>query len=189
MRWEDLFSDLELQWEAAEAAELEAEIADRSRREAAYLRMLDRMRPAVGAEVRCLLRGGQGPGPLAITGRLSALGVDWLLVSETGSTEVLVPRASLLAVRGLTTISAQPGHEGRLAARLDLRHVVRGLVRDRSVCAVALLGGAVLTGTLLRVGADFLELAEHPLGEFARRNDVRSGWTVPFDGLAYIRRS
>ncbi|CUU59993.1 hypothetical protein CcI49_33260 [Frankia sp. CcI49] len=189
MRWEDLFSDLELQWEAAEAAELDAEIADRTRREAAYLRMLDRMRPAIGSEVRCLLRGGPGPGPFAVNGRLSALGVDWLLLNETASTELLVPRASLLAVRGLTAVSAQPGHEGRLAARLDLRHVVRGLVRDRSVCAVTLLGGAALTGTLLRVGADFLELAEHPLGEFARRTEIRSGWTIPFDGLAFIRRS
>ncbi|OAA19723.1 hypothetical protein UG55_108618 [Frankia sp. EI5c] len=189
MRWEDLFADLELQWEAAEAAELDAEIADRTRREAGYLRLLDRMRPGVGAEVRCLLRGGPGAGPVAVTGRISALGVDWMLLSEAGLTEVLVPRASLLAVRGLTAVSATPGHEGRLAARLDLRHVVRGLVRDRSVCTVTLLGGAALTGTLLRVGADFLELAEHPLGEFARRADVRAGWTVPIEALAFIRRS
>lgn len=189
MRWDDLFADLELQWEATEAAELTAEVADRTRREAAYLRMLDRLRPAVGAEVRCLLRGGPGPGALSITGRISALGVDWLLLGETGSTEVLVPQSSLLAVRGLTVVSAQPGHEGALGARLDLRHVLRGLVRDRSVCTVTLVGGTALTGTLLRVGADFLELAEHPLGEFVRRADVRSGWTVPFAGLAFIRRS
>lgn len=189
MRWEDLFSDLELQWEAAEAAELEAEVADRTRREAAYIRLLDRLRPAVGADVRCLLRGGPGPAPLSITGRLSALGVDWILLGEFGSSEVLVPHASVLAIRGLTAVSAQPGHEGALEARLDLRYVVRGLVRDRSVCTVALVGGAALTGTLLRVGADFLELAEHPLGDFARRSDIRSGWTVPFDSLAFIRRS
>ncbi|CAI7979763.1 hypothetical protein MXD62_33870 [Frankia sp. Mgl5] len=188
MRWEDLFADLELQWEAVEAAELEAEIADRTRREAGYLRLLDRLRPAVGAEVRCLLRGGPTAGPAAVTGRLTALGVDWLLLSESGPAEVLVPRSSLLAVRGLPTVSAQPGHEGRLAARLDLRHVLRGLVRDRAACAVALLGGGQLTGTLLRVGADFVELAEHPLGEFARRGEVRSGWTVPLEGLAFIRR-
>lgn len=190
MRWEDLFADLELQWEAAEAATLEAELADRSRREAGHLRLLDRLRPAVGHGIRCLLRvGGGGVEQAVVTGRLAALGVDWLLLDEPGMTEILVPRQSLLAVRGLPAVSAQPGHEGLVAARLDLRYVVRGLVRDRSACAVSLLGGGLLTGTLLRVGADFFELAEHGVGEYARRGDVRGGWTVTFDGLAFIRRA
>lgn len=188
MRWEDLFADLELQWEAAEAAEFDAEIADRTRREAAYLRLIDRMRPAVDHEVRCLLKGGPAE-PMVITGLLTALGVDWFLLAEHGGTEVLVPMSSLLAVSGLPAVSAHPGHEGPLAARLDLRYAVRGLVRDRSECVVRLLGGGVLTGTLLRVGADFFELAEHPPGEYVRRGQVRGAWTVPFENLAFIRRA
>ena len=41
-RWEALFDDLAMQWEAAEAAEVELELADRSRREVAFLRLIDR---------------------------------------------------------------------------------------------------------------------------------------------------
>jgi hypothetical protein len=187
MRWEDLFADLELQWEANEDAELAAELADRSRREASYLRLIDRMRPVVGHETRCRVMGGQRSAE-TLHGTLSALGVDWFLIAEPGATEVLVPVRSLVAVENLPVISAQPGHEGPLAAKLDLRYVLRGLVRDRSACTLMLVDGVMVHGTPLRVGADFLELAEHAVGEFARRGQVRSGWTIPLDALGYVRR-
>ncbi|WP_462187726.1 hypothetical protein [Frankia sp. CcWB2] len=187
MRWEDLFADLELQWEANEAAELSAELADRSRREAAYLRLIDRMRPVVGHPARCRVLGGQRA-PEILHGTLSALGVDWLLMAEPGATEALVPVRSLLAVENLPVVSAQPGHEGPLAAKLDLRYVLRGLVRDRSACTLMLVDGVTLHGTPVRVGSDFLEVAEHAVGEFARRGQIRSGWTIPLDAIAYVRR-
>jgi hypothetical protein len=188
MRWEALFADLEMQWEAAEAAELEAEVADRSRREAGYLRLIDRLRPAVGSTVRCFVLGASGPGPLVLTGRLAALGVDWLLLAEPRASEALVPLRSLQSVQGLTAASAQPGHEGPLAARLDLRYALRGLVRDRSVCSVGCIDGSAVRGTAARVGADFLELAEH-VEEQARARDVRAVRTVPLTAIAFVRRA
>ncbi|WP_261565282.1 hypothetical protein [Frankia gtarii] len=187
MRWEDLFADLELQWEENEAAELAAELADRSRREAAYLRLIDRLRPVVGHPARCRVLGGQ-LAPQTLHGTLSALGVDWFLLAEPGATEVLVPMRSLLAVENLPVVSAQPGHEGPLAAKLDLRYVLRGLVRDRCACTLLLVDGTSLHGMPVRVGADFLEVAEHAVGEFARRGRVRAGWTMPLDAIAYVRR-
>ncbi len=83
MRWEDLFADLELQWEANEAAELASELADRSRREAGYLRMIDRMRPVVGYPTRLRVLGGQHAGE-SLHGTLAALGMDWLLLRTGG---------------------------------------------------------------------------------------------------------
>ncbi|MCK9922512.1 hypothetical protein MXD61_11585 [Frankia sp. AgPm24] len=187
MRWEDLFADLELQWEANEAAELASELADRSRREAGYLRMIDRMRPVVGYPTRLRVLGGQHAGE-SLHGTLAALGMDWLLLAEPGATEALVPMRALLAVENLSVISAAPGHEGPLGAKLDLRYVLRGLVRDRSTCTLRFVDGTTLHGTPVRVGADFLEVAEHAVGEFARRGQIRSGWTLPLNALAYIRR-
>ncbi len=95
---------------------------------------------------------------------------------------------ALLAVENLPVISAAPGHEGPLGAKLDLRYVLRGLVRDRSTCTLRFVDGTTLHGTPVRVGADFLEVAEHAVGEFARRGQIRSGWTLPLNALAYIRR-
>jgi len=46
----------------------------------------------------------------------------------------------------------------------------------------------VLTGTIDRVGADFLEMAEHALDVARRAGNVAGVRTVPFTGLALIRR-
>lgn len=187
MRWEALFADLEMQWEAAEAAEFDLEVADRSRREAGYLRLVDRMRPAVGHRVQCTVHGG-GREPVTVAGRLSALGVDWLLVEESAGQEVLVPMVSVTSVSGLAAASAQPGHEGPLAARLDLRHVLRQLVRDRAPCVVGLTDGARVVGTLARVGSDFVEVLEHPGADYPRARDVRAVRTIPLGAIAFVRR-
>jgi hypothetical protein len=185
VRWEALFADLEAQWEAAEDADLAAEVADRSRRELGYLRLLDRLRPAVGRQLRVDVAGQHA----ALTGRLLALGVDWLLAAdEQAGVETLVPLRSVLAVRGLGGQAAHPGHEGRVGARLDLRHVLRGIVRDRSQCLLVLLDGRTVNGTLDRIGADFVDLAEHAPGEFRRPRDV-DGCTVPLAAISLLRRA
>lgn len=197
MRWEALFNDLEMQWEAAEAADLAAEVADRTRREVARLRLVDRLRPCIGEVLRfgtagaALTREGG-----ALTGRLLALGSDWLLVEEQGGREALLPAGALLWVDGLSPTSARPGHEGLLAARLDLRYALRGLCRDRAVLGVTLVDGTLLRGLAHRVGSDFLELidahpgaearwerAERPAGE-RRGSRVR---TVALDAVALVR--
>jgi hypothetical protein len=173
VRWEALFNDLEMQWEAAEAAELAAEVADRTRREVARLRLVDRLRPCIGEALRF---GTAGASPTreggALAGRLLALGADWLLIEEQGAREALVPARAILWVDGLSSASARPGHEGRLAARLDLRYALRGLCRDRAVLAVTLVDGALLRGLAHRVGADFLELTDAP-------TDAEAHWDGP----------
>ena len=51
VRWDELFRDLEGQVAAVEAADLAAEVADRTRRESALLTLADRARGSVGARV------------------------------------------------------------------------------------------------------------------------------------------
>lgn len=182
MRWEDLFRDLEAQLEAAEAAEVAAEVSDRTRREAARLRLVDRLRPAAGHEVRLQVQGGG-----QVSGRLEQVGAQWVLVAEVAGRQALVPLTSVLAVAGLGVLSSPPDQEERVFDRLGLGSALRAIARDRRPVTLGLVDGSSLTGTVDRVGADFLELAEHSTGEPRRRGEVSGVRVVPFGAIGTLR--
>jgi len=183
MRWQALFDDLEAEFEAAEREELDAEVRDRTRRETALVRTVDRLRAATGHPVVVTVPGG------SVRGVLRDTGDDWLLLEEQGTREALVPLAAVLGVSGLGRRTEVPGSEGELARRLDLRWALRGLVRSRAGVQLVLVDGAVLSGTLDRVGADHVELAEHPAGEARRASAVLQVRLVPVAALAVVRSS
>jgi hypothetical protein len=182
-RWDDLFADLEAQADALEAAERAAEISERTRIELARLDVHDRLRAAVGDPVRVQLLGG-----LDVAGTLARVGPDWLLVDEGNGREGLLARPAIRTVHGLGRRSAAPGSAGAVLGRLGLRGVLRAIARDRSPVRLHLLDGAVLDATIDRVGADFLDAAEHPAGEPRRRAEVRDVALVPLSALAAVRR-
>ncbi|NHC13024.1 hypothetical protein [Motilibacter deserti] len=180
MRWEELFADLEAQLEEAERAEHQAEVADRTRRELARVRLVDRLRAAVGSSLTVVV-GAAG----RVRGRLVDVGPDWLLLQEDGR-DALVPVSAVTTVLGLGGRAAGPPRPASVAARLTLGTALRGLVRDRATVRVTTVDGADWTGTLDRVGADFVDSSEGPVdeGRDARARGVRS---VPFAALAVIR--
>jgi hypothetical protein len=182
MRWERLFDDVEAQLEAADRAELAGEVADRTRREIARLRLVDRLRASVGADLRLRVAGAG-----ALAGRLRRVGDGWLLLSPVSGPSALVLRAAVLSVDGLPGAAVEPGSEGPVLSRLDIRHALRAVARDRCPVAVVLCDGTRLDGTLDRVGADFADLALHPAGEARREPAVRSVRTITFEGLAVLR--
>ena len=184
MRWDELFRDLEGQLEAAEGAELATEVADRTRREVAQLRLLDRLAPGVGHQVRLQVAGAG-----LVSGRLEQVGAEWLLVAEAAGRQAVVPVAAVLSAGGLGVLSRTPGQEGRVVARLGLGSALRAIARDRLQVTVVLLDGSALTGTVDRVGADFLEMAEHGPGEPRRRGEVSGMRAVPFAAIAAVRSS
>jgi hypothetical protein len=181
VRWDRLFADLQAQAEAAEAAELAGEITERTRIEVGALRLADRLRPAIDHRVLLTCLGSE-----KVAGVLRRVGPDWLLVEEHADREALLAMAAVTSVAGLGALSA-PGDQGVVAAKLDLRYALRGLARDRAGVAVTLSDAGSVTGTIDRVGADFVEIAEHPGGELRRARAVRQVRTVPLAAIAVVR--
>jgi hypothetical protein len=181
MRWQQLFADLQAQFEAEEVGAERSEAASRTRAELGSVRLAERLRGAVGSPVTL---GCQGAGQ--VTGVLVDVGVDWVLL-EDGGREDLVALRAVRTVGGLGRRTALPEPAHAVWHRLDLRRAVRGLVRDRGTVQVVLDDGVVLTGTLDRVGADYVELAEHPADLPRRPEAVQGVRAVVLDAVALVR--
>ncbi|HLY33671.1 MAG TPA: hypothetical protein VKQ07_03995 [Jatrophihabitantaceae bacterium] len=184
MRWEALFADLTAQAEALERIERDVDVADRTRIETGSVALRDRLAATVGRPVRLRCAGG-----VVVAGRLAQVGTDWLLMDEGSAREALVPLAALLVAGGVRrrTLDALPA--GSVASRLGVRHVLRGIARDRSAALLHLVDGTTISGTIDRVGADFVEVAVHAAGEARRRADVVDVAVVAVGALAAVRRA
>ncbi|RYV50176.1 hypothetical protein [Pengzhenrongella frigida] len=174
MRWEALFADMEAQLEAAQAAERVVEVADLTRAELAGVELGDRLRAALGAEVRISVAGGH-----VVAGQLLEVAAHWLLVAE-GPRRALVPLAAVAAVRGLPARSAPA--TGEVARRLGLGYALRALARDR-VAVRIVADGTELAGRIERVGADHLDLATGVDGG----TGAAQLWAVPFVSIRVVR--
>lgn len=183
MRLDALFEDLESQFDALQDDDLLGEVADRIRAEVAKFTVLDRLRGAVGTVVRVELTNAE-----PVQGELSRVGKDCLLMEAGPYEEWLIPVAALTAVHGLGPWAEAA--EGAVAAKLGLAHLLRGIARDRSPVTLFCLGvgGHPVTGTIDRVGSDFLEIAEHPLDAPRRRTEVYNTRLVPTQAITAVRR-
>src|SRR4051794_26260159 len=169
MRWQQLFADLTAQFDEAEAAAELAESASRARSEVGAVALAGRLAGSVGAHVRIRCRGAGQLG-----GLLADVGPDWLLLVDERGAERLVALGAVTSLAGLVRRTVPQEHEQEpVRVQFDLRLVLRATARDRSAVVLTTDDGGVLTGTIDRVGADFVELAEHPLGEPRRATAVR----------------
>ena len=180
MRWDRLFEDLEAQLAAEEARELHAEVADRTRRERAMLDLHTRLLANVDASGVGLRLPAR-----VVEGRLVDVGPDWALVETAPHRPTLV---ALAAVRGVTGLGAGARTPSVVAKRFALGAALRAVSRDRAVVEVADVDGQVTSGTIDVVGADHLELAEHPSDEMRRSANVTGRVLVPFWSLGSLRR-
>ncbi|MEO3933863.1 hypothetical protein WMO79_13780 [Micrococcaceae bacterium Sec7.4] len=183
MRWDALFDDLETQMAASERLDLDAEVTERTRAEAAAVELADRLRGSLGLLIWLQLASGS-----TVEGTLSHAGSQALVLDEPLH-QVLVPYAAAVRYRGLSRLAVP--ESSRVRQRLGLASALRGLARDRAALAVLLTGGSagetVLHGVIDRVGRDHLDLAVTGDGEDRRTANVRQVATIPFGALAGIR--
>jgi len=186
MRWERLFTDVEAQFAAELDREHASEVADRIRAEIGRVRFRDRTAVAHGSMLTMWVLGAD---PGVLSGELRASGPDWMLLAEREGMETLVPLHAVTAVSGLGSASRAPEQESRLQARLDLGYVLSGIARDRAPVSIVLTDGHLLGGTIDRVGADLIEVAEHHTGDYRRPSAVTGVWSVRTGALALVRRA
>jgi hypothetical protein len=64
---------------------------------------------------------------------------------------------------------------------------LRAIARDRTPVAVLLRDATTVAGTLDRVGADYIDVAEHAPQEPRRSGAVVRARTIPFAAVAAVR--
>ena len=180
MRWELLFADLEALADATERMAFDADVADRGRAERAALTLADRLRGHQGSVLTFRLLDGD-----RIRAQVVDVGSDWVLLDDGAS--IVLPMSAVAGVEGLSRLAATAS--GALARRVRIAVVLRRLSRDRVPLRVGLLDGVTLTGTIDRVGADHLDLAQHATDEVRRAGSVRGVLVVRLGALAQVRSS
>mgnify|MGYP000861797111 CR=1 FL=1 len=176
-RFERLFADLEVTLDAQERAVRDAEVADRTRRERARIELAGRLCAHRGLTIDLRLVGGA-----RAHGRLVDVGADWLAVAPTEQRGSIIPLAAITSIAGLGPRS----EAATTARRFGLGYALREVSRDRRRAQVIDVVGNAFEGTIDIVGADFLDLAEHPVDEARRAPNVRSIRTLPFAAIACV---
>lgn len=176
MEWEGLFADLEAQWEAQERRELDAEVADRTRRERALVDLTARLAAHRGGQVTVRTRAGD-----PVTGSVVDVGDGWLAVTRP-QRSVLLSLAAVVGIDGLTTRSL----DATAARRFGLGYALRGLSRDRATVTVLDVSGGLTTGTIDAVGADHLQVALHHSDQPRRAPNVQDARAIPFLALVSV---
>ena len=165
MRWEALFDDLEAQWSAQRAQQLEADVAEAVEWERAHMPLDDRLRAGVGAQVHCGLQdGGQ------IDLRIQRVGADWVS-GQAGAQHLLLPIRAIASMEGLP-LMAQP-ETSHTRRRLGIGSPLRALARSREAVIVTGIDGELGRGVIAHVGADHLDVAVNAAGAVPLRGRPR----------------
>jgi hypothetical protein len=161
MAWdEELFAyldDLEGQAAALYAAERAPELADRSRAEYQTVTLASRLMAGLELDVTLEVTGVG-----AVSGRLERVATGWCLLRGPGQ-DWVVRLGAVAAVHGGSD-RALPEVAWPAAARLGLGAALRRLADSAEPCTVHRTDGVRHDATLLRVGADFVELTAGEAG-------------------------
>lgn len=176
-RFDDLLAGIAAEAEAADAAALDADIAEVERAVRAESRLLDRLRAQRMAHIE-IAGGGQ------VSGLVAAVGRDVVVIAADDG-DWAIPAWGMAAVIELPG-GAREAHSP--SERLGLASVARAWARQRSVVRVLRVGAGPLDGTIDAVGADHLDLAEHDPGEPRRAEAVRRQVSIPLGAVAALRR-
>ena len=144
-----LLDDLEMQADGLYLDDRDREVEALAEAGYAEIALVARVAASAGLRLRVGLTDGTD-----VAGDLCGYGAGWLLL-DAGEAVWLVPIAGVVLVEGLGPGSVPESSRPR-TARLTIGSVLRRLAGDGGSCVLRLLGGRLVRGALLRVGADFV---------------------------------
>lgn len=169
-----LLEDLEQMAVGLALAERDGTVAELASAAEAEVRLLDRLHGSIGRRVKVTCAGGH-----RLEGTLERVGTD-LLILRDGGTLVVVRVPAVLLVDGLGS-NVLPETARPLTARLGLGSVLRRVVTYAESNVIVLVDRSRVTGRIVRVGADFIEVLP---GDGGRRYSYQA---VSLDAVATVR--
>ncbi|QOR69704.1 hypothetical protein IM660_13635 [Ruania alkalisoli] len=148
MRWDDVFAELQAQFDAALQADSDAELAELVQAEVAGIEWIDRCRARRGEVLTVRLADGSDRSGTVLEATRS-----WVRLA-LGERRCLIPAHAVVAAWPLGPRAPEPGP---IEARLGLGHALRALAADGADVMVRSLAGDH-RGRLTRVGADHLDM-------------------------------
>jgi hypothetical protein len=174
-----VFEELEAEFEAGLRHEAEREAVAAIRAEVGATPLWAQLARRVGAE------GVVRAGARLLRGTLVASYPDFFVLEATDGAQHLVraEAASLALPPGKATLQPLPAATQR---RYHFALALRELARRREPVRVELADGSTAEGTIEAVGSDYLELAEHDVGEARREAVVRARRFTAFAAVAFV---
>jgi hypothetical protein len=178
MSLERMFEDLESRMDHLESEERRAVTEELTRAERAQVLVVDRLRGAVGQDVRALMRDGG-----SVEGEILEVGADWVrLRSRADARSTWLVLRAVVLLEDLPTRVREPGRT-RLRPP-GLGTALRALARDRALVHVRTEAGE-LRGRIAGVGQDALDLRLLPTGEQHAAAGTRTV-TVMLEGILAV---
>jgi hypothetical protein len=175
-----VFDELEGEFEAGLRREAEQEALAAVRAEVGATVLWEQLARRIGSETTVLA------GARAFRGGVVASYPEFLVLRAIDGTEHLIRYGPAVSV----ALSAQPPAlrpaPPAAARRYQFALALRELARRREPVRVELVEGARCDGTIEAVGSDYLEVAEHDLGEARRRAAVRARRFVGFAAVVAV---
>ena len=175
-----VFDELEAEFEAGLRKEAEQESMTAVRAEVGATVLWEQLARRVGGDATAFA------GTRAFRGGVVASYPEFLVMRAADRAEHLIrygPAVSIALPAEPPTLRPAPPAAAR---RYQFALALRELARRREPVRVALVDGTSCDGTIEAVGSDYLEVAEHDLGEARRRVAVRARRFVGFAAVAAV---
>ena len=175
-----VFDELEAEFEAGLRREAEQESMAAVRAELGATVLWEQLARRVGSETVVLA------GPRAFRGTVVASYPEFLVLRATDGAEHLIRHGSAVSVALAPEPPSLRPTPAATTRRYQFALALRELARRREPIRALLADGTSCDGTIEAVGSDYLEIAEHDLGEARRRGAVRARRFIGFAAVVAV---